>query len=129
MEKALVIEALDLALKLGTPTFHHSDRGGQYCATDYVQKLEDAGVKVSMASTGVSVDNPFAESFNRTLKVEEVYLKQYQNLEEAKISIGHFITDVYHAKRLHQSLKYQTPDAFCANWSLQNQAISLQLTH
>jgi putative transposase len=81
MEKELVIEALEMALKVGTPMYHHSDRGGQYCATEYVKLLEGVGAKISMADTGVSVDNPFAESFNKTLKVEEVYLKNYQNLE------------------------------------------------
>ena len=122
MEKELVLEALEMALKTGTPTFHHSDRGGQYCAHDYVKRLEDVGTQVSMADTGVSVDNPFAESFNRTLKVEEVYLKNYESFEEAKASIAHFINDVYHAKRLHQSLGYQTPDEFTASWTLQNAA-------
>lgn len=126
MEKELVIEALLMALKTGTPMYHHSDRGGQYCANDYVKMLEDLEVKVSMADTGVSVDNPFAESFNKTLKVEEVYLKNYQNLEEARASITAFIADVYHTKRLHQSLNYQTPEEFSAQWSLQN---SLTLVH
>lgn len=120
MEKELVIEALLMALLVGTPMYHHSDRGGQYCANDYVKMLEDLGVKVSMADTGVSVDNPFAESFNKTLKVEEVYLKNYQNLEEARASIGAFIADVYHTKRLHQSLNYQTPEEFSTQWNLQN---------
>ena len=120
MEKELVCEALEMALKEGTPTLHHSDRGGQYCAHEYVKKLEDAGVKISMADTGVSVDNPYSESFNRTLKVEEVYLKNYESFEEARTSIAHFINDVYHAKRLHQSLDYHTPDEFYASWTLQN---------
>jgi putative transposase len=129
MEKQLVLDALTMALNKGTPTFHHSDRGGQYCATEYVQKLEDAHVHISMADTGVSVDNPFAESFNRTLKVEEVYLKRYENIDEAQVSIGTFITEVYHAKRLHQSLNYQTPDEFSVEWHLQNQGYALQSIH
>jgi len=116
MEKELVMDAMTMALKNGTPFFFHSDRGGQYCATDHIQLLETSNVKISMADTGVSVDNPFAESFNKTLKVEEVYLKNYESFDEAKVSIGKFINDVYHAKRLHQSLGYLTPDEFEAAW-------------
>lgn len=129
METALVIEALEMALKVGTPLLHHSDRGGQYCAIDYVTRLEHIGTKISMADTGVSVDNPFAESFNRTLKVEEVYLQRYENIDEARASIATFINDVYHAKRLHQSLNYQTPDEFSTSWQLQNPTFALPLLH
>ncbi len=129
MEKELVIDALDMALKTGTPVFHHSDRGGQYCAHEYVKRLEDGGTKVSMADTGVSVDNPFAESFNRTLKVEEVYLKSYESFADAQASIAHFINDVYHVKRLHQSLNYQTPNEFYASWQLHNQGHVVQSTY
>jgi putative transposase len=129
MEKELVIDALDMALKTGTPVFHHSDRGGQYCAHEYVKRLEDGGTKISMADTGISVDNPFAESFNRTLKVEEVYLKNYESFDDAKQSITTFINDVYHRKRLHQSLQYQTPHEFYTSWQLHNHASVLQSTY
>lgn len=129
MEQSLVLEALEMALRAGTPTFHHSDRGGQYCGNEYVQRLHSVGAQISMADTGVSVDNPFAESFNRTLKVEEVYLQRYESLEDARASIASFITEVYHAKRLHQSLDYLTPDEFSAQWNVQHQGHTLQSTH
>ena len=129
MEKELVLKALDMALAIGTPAFHHSDRGGQYCSNDHVERLESVGTKISMADTGVSVDNPFAESFNRTLKVEEVYLNRYENIEEAKASIGKFINDTYHGKRLHQSLNYQTPNEFYTSWRLQNPETTIPLLH
>jgi putative transposase len=125
MEESLCIEALEKALPLGTPVFHHSDRGGQYCGNAYTGLLKKEGVQISMATTGVSVDNPFAESFNKTLKVEEVYLHRYQTFAEAKQSIGSFIDDVYHAKRLHQSLGYITPNEFCAGWALQLEALDV----
>ena len=129
MELPLVMEALERALTKGVPHFHHSDRGGQYCATEYVGTLEKLGVKVSMADTGVSVDNPFAESFNRTLKVEEVYLHEYQALDDARASIEDFIERVYHTKRLHQSLGYLTPEEFSTAWELQNKSRVLPFTH
>ena len=69
-----------------------------------------------MADTGISVDNPFAESFNRTLKVEEVYLRDYQTFEEAQGSISDFIEKVYNAKRLHSSIGYMPPLEFEALW-------------
>ena len=84
MEKSLVIEALQLALLGGAPEFHHSDRGGQYCSYEYTGLLKENEAKISMADTGVSVDNPYAESFNRTLKVEEVHLADYDTVRDAK---------------------------------------------
>jgi putative transposase len=127
MRESMVREALEMALQKGTPVFHHSDRGGQYCATAYIERLTSIGTHVSMAATGVSVDNPFAESFNRTLKVEEVYLHAYESIEEARTSIGTFITDVYHSKRIHQSLGYVTPDEFVEEWQVRHSAQSVSV--
>ena len=129
MELPLVMDALEMALKKGVPVFHHSDRGSQYCSHDHLARLENAGVKISMADAGVSVDNPYAESFNRTLKVEEVYLHEYQDLDEAKASIKDFIERVYRTKRLHASLGYLTPEEFSAQWELQNDVESVSFAH
>lgn len=70
-----------------------------------------------MADVGVSVDNPYAESLNRSIKVEEVYLHAYESLEEAKSSIQKYI-EVYNTKRLHSSLEYMTPAEYEANYQL-----------
>ena len=70
-----------------------------------------------MADVGVSVDNPFAESFNRSLKVEEVYLNVYENISEARASIATYIT-CYNTTRLHSSLGYVPPLEFEANYHL-----------
>lgn len=132
MDESLVTACLDMALRDGTPAFHHSDRGGQYCATEYVGKLEGLGIAVSMADTGVSVDNPYAESLNRTLKVEEVYLRDYRDFAEAKASIRSFIVDVYNTRRLHSSLGYLPPAEFEALWrdkQLQKTALAVPCTH
>lgn len=116
MEKSLVIEALNLALLGGAPEYHHSDRGGQYCSYEYTDLLKENSVLVSMADTGVSVDNPYAESWNRTLKVEEVYLSDYETINDARRSIKRFIEEVYNKKRLHSSLGYKPPEEFEKEW-------------
>jgi putative transposase len=91
---------------------HHSDRGVQYASTTYTERLLSIGVQISMSAKGNAYDNAKAESFFKTLKQEEVYLKQYQTFEEASANIGQFIDDVYNAKRLHSSLGYVPPIEF-----------------
>jgi putative transposase len=112
LEAELAIKALDLALEKGTPEIHHSDQGVQYCSAEYVMRLESREIKISMSDTGEPTQNAFAESFFRTLKVEEVYLKEYETLDDAKRSIQRFIEIVYTKKRLHQSLGYLPPEKF-----------------
>ena len=113
MEESLVLGALNAALtRYGAPEYFHSDRGGQYCGKAHTGLLTTHKVGISMSATGVSVDNPFAESFFRTLKVEEVYLSDYADIEEARRSIAEFIDVVYTQKRLHSSLRYLTPEEF-----------------
>ena len=75
-------------------------------------RLESVGVQISMSRRGNPYDNAKAESFFKTLKKEEVYLKDYQNYSEAEDNIGPFIEAVYNQKRLHSSLGYQSPAEF-----------------
>jgi putative transposase len=91
---------------------HHSDRGVQYACHAYVQELEAAGMRISMARKGNPYDNAAAESFMKTLKCEEVYLWDYQNLEDVKRRIPYFLQEVYNHKRLHSALGYVTPEEF-----------------
>lgn len=91
---------------------HHSDRGVQYASTAYVERLMSMGVQISMSAKGNAYDNAKAESFFKTLKQEEVYLKEYQTFQEAQTNIGQFIEDVYNTKRLHSSLGYVPPVEF-----------------
>lgn len=70
------------------------------------------GARISMAAVGNPYENAKAESFFRTLKMEEVYLKDYQNFEEAEENISQFIEEVYNEKRLHSSLGYLPPVEF-----------------
>ena len=91
---------------------HHSDRGVQYACHAYVAELEAAGMRISMARKGNPYDNATAESFMKTLKYEEVYLWDYQSLEDVKRRIPYFLQEVYNQKRLHSALGYVTPQEF-----------------
>lgn len=91
---------------------HHSDRGVQYASGEYVEMLENHGIEISMSRSGNPYDNAFAESFNKTLKVEEVYINEYETFEDALKNIKHFIDIVYNKKRLHSSIGYVTPEEF-----------------
>ncbi len=106
LEKALATRDVKPGL------IHHSDRGVQYASTAYVERLLSVEAHISMSAVGNPYDNAKAESFFKTLKQEEVYLKQYQTLEEAQTNIGQFIEDVYNTKRLHSSLGYLPPLEF-----------------
>ena len=81
-----------------------------------------------MAAKGKSVDNPHAESFFRTLKVEEVYISEYNTFEEAKQSIKRFIEIVYNKKRLHASLGYVPPEEFEEAYYKQKSQSSISMT-
>lgn len=91
---------------------HHSDRGVQYACHAYVEELEAAGMRISMARKGNPYDNAAAESFMKTLKCEEVYLWDYHSLEDVKHRIPYFLQQVYNHKRLHSALGYVTPEEF-----------------
>lgn len=111
----LALSALNRALAdrpIEPGIVHHSDRGVQYCSQPYVERLQTHGFAISMSRTGNPYDNAKAESFMKTLKSEEVYLRQYRDQEEARASIQHFIEEVYNRKRLHSSLGYLSPTAF-----------------
>jgi putative transposase len=106
LEEALAIREVKAGL------IHHSDRGVQYASYAYTERLLSLGIQISMSAKGNAYDNAKAESFFKTLKQEEVYLKEYQTFEEASANIGQFIDDVYNTKRLHSSLGYVPPIEF-----------------
>ena len=115
IDTRLTLASLDHALVQRQPApglIHRSDRGVQYASGDYVARLEAVGAKVSMATVGNPYENAQAESFFKTLKCEEVYLHGYETFAEAEDNIGHFIEEIYNAKRLHSSLGYLPPIEF-----------------
>lgn len=123
LDDQLTIGALDKALKAlkalsmskgkpAKPEIHHSDHGVQYLSADYVAKLNSLKVTISVSSKGKAWQNSYAERVIRTLKEEEVYLHEYENLEDARRRIGYFLEEVYMKKRPHSSLGYMTPVEF-----------------
>lgn len=115
MDTTLTLAALEMALAERRPPtgcIHHSDRGVQYAALDYVAALRQRGFQISMSRKGNPYDNATMESFFKTLKAEEVYLWEYRDLEEVRQRLGRFIGAVYNRKRLHSSLGYRPPIEF-----------------
>lgn len=117
IDAALCIDALQMALKTRDETqleglIHHSDQGVQYACNEYTALLEEKGIRISMSDTGVAYDNAHAESFFKTVKYEEVYINEYETLEQARTEIKHFIEVIYNKKRLHSSIGYVPPDEY-----------------
>ena len=115
LDSSVAEQALEAALKQRQPApglIHHSDRGVQYACGNYVGRLEAAGITISMSRPGNPWDNAWAESFMKTLKVEEVDGRRYRNFDHATSLIGSFIDDMYNGQRLHSGLDYRSPMEF-----------------
>lgn len=91
---------------------HHSDRGVQYLCNDYVEILDDNGFHKSCSAKGNPYDNAWTESFMKTLKYDEIYLRKYETYLDVIENVPHFIEEVYNKKRLHSSLGYVPPEEF-----------------
>ena len=101
-------EALDEALGQATPEIFNTDQGSQFTATAFTSRLETAGVAISMDGRGRAIDNVFIERLWRSVKYEEVYLKDYASGWEAEASLAAYFR-FYDEERIHQSLGYRTP--------------------
>ena len=112
LTQPLTLSPLQHALTQSVPEIHHSDQGVEYLSTAYVSTLISHGIEISLAHRGRPWDNGYAERLIRTLKEEEVYLNEYDDIIDARARIEHFILQVYNHKRPHSALGYLTPVEF-----------------
>lgn len=128
MKKELTIAALKMAFATRFPSdqlIHHSDRGSQYCATDYVDLLNEKRCKISMSRKGDPYDNACIESFHATIKKELIYRRRFQSRAEAIKAINYYITGRYNTRRKHSTLSYCSPKQFEEKYYLtQHQNVS-----
>jgi putative transposase len=108
MELPFCLEALQGALRRGRPEIFNSDQGAQFTSEKFTGELERRGIAVSMDGRGRCLDNIFIERLWRSLKYEEVYLRDYRLVREAQKGVGDWFR-FYNQERPHQSLGYQTP--------------------
>jgi putative transposase len=110
MEAAFCVEALEDALaRHGKPAIFNTDQGSQFTGTAFTGVLSKNNVAISMDGKGAWRDNVFVERFWRSVKYEEVYLRGYDSVGEARASIGRYL-DFYNGRRPHSSLDGATPD-------------------
>jgi len=108
LDVSFCIMALERALTIGTPEIFNSDQGSQFTSLAFIEQLKQKNIQISMDGRGKLADNIFTERLWRSVKYEEVYLKDYQNVPEAKQGIGGYMA-FYDQERPHQSLNYKTP--------------------
>jgi putative transposase len=110
LDAAPCVEALEEALtNYGTPEIFNSDQGYQFTRENFTGVLKDNGIKISMDGKGRWMDNVFIERLWRSLKYEEVYLKAYNSVAQAKQGIDDWLM-FYNEERRHSSLTRMTPD-------------------
>jgi len=104
------IDVLKMAIdKYGVPEIFNSDQGSQFTSTEFTNVLKSHNIKISMDSKGRAKDNIYIERLWRSLKYEDVYIKEYQTVLECKAGIDNYFK-FYNTERFHQSLKYKTPN-------------------
>jgi putative transposase len=113
MEVDFCLEAVEEAIaRHGKPAIFNTDQGSQFTSAAFTGLLADNGIAISMDAKGAWRDNVFVERLWRSVKYEEVYLKAYDSVAEARASIGRYL-DFYNRKRPHSSLGARTPDQAC----------------
>ena len=110
LDSSFCVSALDKALQQGQPEIFNSDQGSQFASAAFTERLLQDRIQISMDGRGRALDNIFVERLWRSVKYEEVYLKDYQSVIEAIQGLRAYF-EFYNGERLHQSLNYQTPAA------------------
>jgi putative transposase len=110
LDTAYCVSTLEAALCQGQPEIFNTDQGAQFTSAAFTGRLEAAGVQISMDGRGRALDNVFVERLWRSVKYEEVYLKDYTGFTDATRNLGGYFR-FYNGERLHQALGYRTPAA------------------
>lgn len=108
LDVGFCVESLEQALSIGTPEIFNTDQGSQFTSTDFTGILERAGIQVSMDGRGRALDNVFVERLWRTVKYEDIYIKEYVDVPSVSAGLTNYF-QFYNDERLHQSLNYQPP--------------------
>jgi putative transposase len=109
METSFCLAALDAAFRFGQPEIWNSDQGSQFTSADFLAPLKKRGISISMDGRGAWRDNVFVERLWRSVKYEEVYLRAYDSVSEARASLGRYLA-FYNGRRPHSSLGAKTPE-------------------
>ncbi len=109
LESSFCVAALDRALQQAKPEVFNSDQGVQFTSLMFTERLSQRGIKISMDGRGRALDNIFVERLWRSVKYEEVYLKDYRYVPDAITGLRAYF-EFYNRERLHQSLNYKTPE-------------------
>jgi putative transposase len=105
------VEALETAMaRYGVPEIVNTDQGAQFTSEEFVRTVLDSGTELSMDGKGAWKDNVFIERFWRTVKYEEVYLRAYESVSDARHHLARYMT-FYNSRRPHSALDGRTPDA------------------
>jgi len=108
LDTSFCMDALDRALRVATPEIFNTDQGVQFTSAEFTNRLKAADVRISWDGRGRALDNIFVERLWRSVKYEEVYIKDYQSVTQAVSNLRAYFT-FYNHERLHQALDYQTP--------------------
>jgi len=108
LDTSFCLLALKEALKLSKPEIFNTDQGSQFTSLEFIVRLEQEDIRISMDGRGRVYDNIFVERLWRSVKYEEVYLHQYQTVSEARNGLAKYFL-FYNMERLHESLGYRTP--------------------
>lgn len=110
MDTSFCLDALEEALAhYGTPEIFNTDQGSQFTSTEFTGKLLEHGIQISMDGRGRWIDNVFVERLWRSVKYEEVYLKAYASMAEARRELGAYF-EFFNRRRRHQGIGNHTPD-------------------
>ena len=123
LDSDFCVEALEEALRrFGTPEIFNTDQGAQFTSDAFTGILHQAGVAISMDGKGRLIDNVFVERLWRSVKYEDVYLKAYESLPQARVGLGEYFR-FFNSERRHQSLNRHTPNqVYCGEWAWPKEA-------